>query len=74
MEQIKVWFLREVASEDCFAKDLRDQCSQVRANMEKQVQMMLELEKLRGRGATLDCLDHLRLMQNAEKRRMLLEA
>ncbi|GJV49210.1 RNA-directed DNA polymerase, eukaryota [Tanacetum coccineum] len=57
-----VWFLREVASEDCFAEDLRDQCSQVRANMEK---MMLELERLRGCGATLDCLDRLRLMQNA---------
>ncbi|GJT25760.1 hypothetical protein Tco_0895697 [Tanacetum coccineum] len=70
-EQINVWFLREVASEDCFAEDLRDQCSQVRANMEK---MMLELERLRGRGATLDCLDRLRLMQNVEKRRMLLEA
>ncbi|GJW10060.1 hypothetical protein Tco_1575887 [Tanacetum coccineum] len=45
-EQINMWFLREVASEDCFAEDLRDQCSQVRANMEK---MMLELERLRGR-------------------------
>ncbi|GJT25765.1 hypothetical protein Tco_0895702 [Tanacetum coccineum] len=53
-EQKKVWFLREVASEDCFAEDLRDQCSQVRANMEK---MMLELERLRGCGATLDCLE-----------------
>ncbi|GJT78029.1 RNA-directed DNA polymerase, eukaryota, reverse transcriptase zinc-binding domain protein [Tanacetum coccineum] len=52
-EQIKVWFLREVASEDCFAEDLRDQCSQVRANMEKRVQMMLELDRLGGRGATL---------------------
>ncbi|GKD71522.1 hypothetical protein Tco_1325612 [Tanacetum coccineum] len=70
-EQIKVWFLREVASEDCFAEDLRDQCSQVRANMEK---MMLELERLRGRRATLDCLDRLRLMQNVEKQRMWLEA
>ncbi|GJY21500.1 hypothetical protein Tco_0394066 [Tanacetum coccineum] len=53
-EQIKVWFLREVASEDCFAEDLRDQCSQVRANMEKRVQMMLELDRLGGRGATLE--------------------
>nr|GFB84036.1 hypothetical protein [Tanacetum cinerariifolium] len=42
-EQMKVWFLREVASEDCFAEDLRDQCSQVRAYMEKRGKMMLAL-------------------------------
>nr|GEZ47225.1 hypothetical protein [Tanacetum cinerariifolium] len=29
-EKMKVWFLREVASEDCFVEDLRDQWSQVR--------------------------------------------
>ncbi|GJW43897.1 hypothetical protein Tco_0072696 [Tanacetum coccineum] len=50
---MKVWFLREVASEDCFTEDLRGQCSQVRANIEKRVQMMLELDRLGGRGATL---------------------
>ncbi|GKB88146.1 hypothetical protein Tco_0960418 [Tanacetum coccineum] len=79
-EQMKVWFLREVAFEDCFAKDLHDQFSQVKADMEKRGQMMLELERLRGRGVEVDCLDRLRLRQksDAEKhvslRRMLLEA
>ncbi|GJT11343.1 hypothetical protein Tco_0858385 [Tanacetum coccineum] len=53
---------------------------QVRANMGKRIQMMLKLERLGGRGATMDCLDRLRLMQksDAEKHvslsRMLLEA
>ncbi|GKD16627.1 hypothetical protein Tco_1205785 [Tanacetum coccineum] len=78
--QMKVWFLREVALEDCFADDLHDQCSQVRAYMEKRGQMMLELGRLGGRGAAVDCLDRLRLMQKSDAkkhvsfRRMLLEA
>ncbi|GKC70122.1 hypothetical protein Tco_1116005, partial [Tanacetum coccineum] len=57
-----VWFLREVASEDCSAKDLHDQFSQVRADMENRGQMMLELERLGGHGVAMDYLDRLRLM------------
>ncbi|GJV68712.1 zinc finger, CCHC-type containing protein [Tanacetum coccineum] len=50
------------------------------AYMEKQGQMMLELGRLGGRGAAVDCLDRLRLMQKSDAkkhvslRRMLLEA
>ncbi|GKA57785.1 hypothetical protein Tco_0756973 [Tanacetum coccineum] len=55
-------------------------CSQVRAYMEKQGQMMLELGRLGERGAEVHCLDSLRLMQKSDAnkhvslRRMLLEA
>ncbi|GJW10175.1 hypothetical protein Tco_1576002 [Tanacetum coccineum] len=77
---MNVWFLKDVASEDCFAKDLHDQFSQVWFDMENRGQMMLELERLGGREVAVDFLDRLRLMQksDAEKhvslRRMLLEA
>ncbi|GKB58221.1 hypothetical protein Tco_0914407 [Tanacetum coccineum] len=74
---MNVWFLKDVASEDCFAKDLHDQFSQVWFDMENRGQMMLELERLGGREVAVDFLDRLRLMQksDAEKhvslRRML---
>ncbi|GJW53441.1 hypothetical protein Tco_0097526, partial [Tanacetum coccineum] len=54
--------------------------SQVRAYMEKRGQMMLVLERLGGRGAAVDCLDHLRLIQKSDPKkhvslsRILLEA
>ncbi|GJY21496.1 hypothetical protein Tco_0394062 [Tanacetum coccineum] len=64
-------------TENNFKGDLK---SLTRAYMEKRGQMMLELGRLGGRGAAVDCLDRLRLMQKSDAkkhvslRRMLLEA
>nr|GEU80315.1 hypothetical protein [Tanacetum cinerariifolium] len=45
-DQIKVLFIIEVGSADCFVEDMHEQCSLVRADMEKRSWLMSKLERL----------------------------
>ncbi|GJT20028.1 hypothetical protein Tco_0878734 [Tanacetum coccineum] len=76
-DRMRVFFQSEVAYEEEFVEDLRDQCFKVRVDMERRSLMIIELE---GLGVALDCIDRLRAMQKSDTkklvslRRMLLEA
>ncbi|GKB46143.1 protein kinase-like domain, concanavalin A-like lectin/glucanase domain protein, partial [Tanacetum coccineum] len=71
-DQMKVWFFREVGSKDCFTKDMRDQCSLVRADMEKRSQLMSELERLAVGEVAAEYLESLRQMQKRDGQKLLL--
>ncbi|GJZ11959.1 hypothetical protein Tco_0546718 [Tanacetum coccineum] len=55
-DQMKAWFLKEVGSVDCFAEDMRDQCTALRVEMEKRSRLMSGVERLAIGGVAVDCL------------------
>ncbi|GKE07728.1 hypothetical protein Tco_1411279, partial [Tanacetum coccineum] len=63
---------REVGCEDCFAEDMRNQCSLVRADMEKRSRLMSELERLAVGEVVAEYLESLRQMQKRDGQKLLL--